>query len=112
MKTFYLIEVIQFFLGVVIIGVNYFLISHHRKPLLDYTFRDQPAAEKSFIGLTNIIYFLIFVPVLFFGISISQPANYDVAKHIQHTIYFEAALVFAVGALHFFLMAISTKIKF
>ncbi len=112
METFYLIEVIQFFVGAVIIGVNYFLISHHRKPLIDYTFRNEPAAEKSFMGLTNIIYFLIFVPVLFFGVNITPPANYIIANHIQYTIYFEAALVFAVGALHFFLMAISTKIKF
>jgi len=112
MKTFYLIEAIQFFAGLVIIGANYFLISHHRKPLIDYTFKDEPAAEKSFINLTNIIYFLVFIPVLFFGISITPPATYNVAKHIQYTIYFEAGLVFAVGALHFFLMAISTKIKF
>ncbi len=112
METFYLIEAIQFLAGLVIIGANYFLISHHRKPLLDYTFRNEPAAEKSFIGLTNIIYFLIFIPVLFFGLNITPPANYVVIKHIQYTIYFEAGLLFAVGALHFFLMAISTKIKF
>ncbi len=112
MKTFYLIEAIQFFVGAIIIVVNYFLISHHRKPLIDYTFRNEPAAEKSFINLTNIIYFLVFIPVLFFGISIIPPATYNVAKHIQYTIYFEAGLIFAIGTLHFFLMAISTKIKF
>ena len=112
MSTFYIIEAIQFILGLVIIIGNYYLIDHNRKPLIDYTFRDEPAAEKSFIALTNIIYFLVFIPVIFFGISITPSANYNLAKHIQYTIYFEAGLVFAVGTLHFFLMAISTKIKF
>lgn len=112
METFYLIEGIQFVVGAIIIGINYFLISHYRKPLVDYAFRDQPAAEKSFIKLTNLIYFLVFIPVLIFGIDITPPPHYDAAKHIQHVIYFEAGLVFAIGALHFFFMAISSKIKF
>jgi hypothetical protein len=112
MTTFYLIELIQFLLGAVIIGLNYFLIAHHRRFLLDYVFKSEPAAEKSFIGLTSIIYFLIFLPILFFGLNLIPPAHYDVSKHIQHTIYFEAGLVFAIGALHFFFMAISSKIKF
>lgn len=112
MSNFYIIEVIQFVLGLVIIIGNYYLIDHSRKPLIDYTFKNEPAAEKSFIALTNIIYFLVFVPVLFFGISIVPPAIYNIAKHIQYTIYYEAGLVFAIGTLHFFLMAISTKIKF
>lgn len=112
MSTFYLIEIIQFSIGLILVVGDYFLISHYRKPLLDYTFRDSETAEKSFIGLTNIIYFLIFIPILIFGININPPVNYNVVTHIQYVIYYLGGILFVIGALHFFLMAISTKIKF
>ncbi len=111
MSTFYVIEFIQFILGLVIVIGNYFLIDRYRRPLLDYTFKDDEKAEKSFIGLTNLIYFLIFMPVIFLGIDLSEPTHYNVADQAQRVIYFEAALLIVIGALHFILMAISSRIK-
>ena len=111
MTTFYTLEAIQFIVGFIIVIGNYFLISHHRKPLLDSSFRSEEMSEKSFIGLTNIIYFLVFIPVLFLGLDLTPPPVYDVTKHIQRVIYFEAGLLIVIGALHFFFMAISARIK-
>ncbi len=109
--SFVVLELIQFVLGISIITGNYFLIAKYRKPLLDYTFKTEADAQKSFIAMTNIIYFLIFIPAVFFGIDLEQPVNYKIAKHIQHIIYYEAALVALIGVLHFFLTAISSKLK-
>ncbi|MDP3297599.1 MAG: hypothetical protein Q8N09_08420 [Thermodesulfovibrionia bacterium] len=81
------------------------------------TFKNEEKTEKAekaeigFMGLTNIIYFLIFIPAVFFGVNLTPPAVYDVAKHIQYIIYFEGGLLVLIGALHFFLMAISSRIK-
>lgn len=111
MKTFYIIEVIQFFVGLFLVMTAYLLINHYRKPLLDETFGDNVKSEKSFVAMTNILYFLVFLPILFFGINIAPPATYNVGKHIQYTIYFEAGLVLLMGILHFLFMTISTRVK-
>ena len=110
-KTFYLIEVIQFFVGLFIVMIAYLLINHYRKPLLGNAFGDDVKTEKAFVALTDILYFLVFIPVLFFGINIAPPAEYNVAKHIQYTIYFQAGLVLLIGVLHFLFMTVSTRVK-
>ncbi len=109
--TFYLIEVIQFFAGLFLVVLAYLLINHYRKPLLDNTFGDDVRSEKSFVAMTDILYFLVFMPILFFGINIAPPDDYNIAKHIQYTIYFEAGLVLLIGILHFIFMTVSTKVK-
>ncbi len=111
MKTFYIIEVIQFFMGLFLVMTAYLLINHYRKPLLDNAFEDDVKTEKSFVAMTDILYFLVFIPILFFGINIASPTVYNVAKHIQYTIYFEAGLVLLIGVLHFVFMTVSTKVK-
>lgn len=111
MGTFYIIETFQFFVGLFLVMSAYLLINHYRKPLLDETFGDNVKSEKSFVAMTNILFFLIFIPILFLGINIAPPAGYNVAKHIQHTIYFEAGLVLIIGVLHFVFMSMSTKIN-
>ncbi len=111
MKTFYIIEVIQFFVGLFLVMTAYLLINHYRKPLLDETFGDNVKSEKSFVAMTDILYFLVFMPILFFGINIAPPTVHNIAKHIQYTIYFEAGLVLLIGVLHFVFMTVSTKVK-
>jgi len=109
--SFLQLEVIQFFVGLSFVILAYLLINHYRKPMLHHAFGDNIPAEKSFVAMTDILYFLIFMPILFFGINVAPPADYNVAKHVQHIIYFEAGLVFLIGVLHFLFMAISTKAK-
>jgi len=109
--TFLQLEVIQFFVGLFLVIIAYLLINHYRKPMLDSTFGDDVKAEKAFVALTNILYFLVFIPILFFGINVEPPANYSVARHVQHIIYFEAGLLILVGVLHFVFMALSSRVK-
>jgi hypothetical protein len=111
MKTFYVIEVIQFFVGLFLVMIAYLLINHYRKAVLDNAFGGDVKTEKSFVAMTDILYFLVFIPILFFGINIAPPADYNIGKHIQYTIYFEAGLVLLIGVLHFLFMTVSTKIK-
>lgn len=111
MGTFYIIEVIQFFVGLFIVMIAYVLINYYRRPVLDEAFGDNIKAEKSFVAMTNILYFLIFIPILIFGISITPPEDYDVAKHIQYTMYYIAGVVLLIGVLHFIFMATSTRLR-
>jgi hypothetical protein len=62
--------------------------------------------------LTTIGYFLIFIPILLFGIDIAPPVGYNVGDHIQRIIYYEAGIVLLIGILHFAIMALSSKIRF
>ncbi|MDP3297603.1 MAG: hypothetical protein Q8N09_08440 [Thermodesulfovibrionia bacterium] len=111
--SFYHLEIIQFLIGLFIVIASYVFILYHRKPLLDYAFKDETNIRKSFAALTSMGYFLIFIPVLLVGINTTPPDNYSVANHIQRIIYFEAGLLFLVGILHMGIMTIfSTKMKF
>lgn len=107
---FFQLEVIQFFIGLCIIIVCYVFIMSHRGPLLESAFGDNMKARKSFAALSSTGYFLIFTPILLFGINVTPPADYNPAKHIQHIIYFEAALIFLIGILHLGVVAIFTTI--
>ncbi len=111
--NFIWLEIIQFSIGLsIVIGV-YFLIAYYRRLMLDYTFGEEEIqAKQAFKPLTTIGYFLIFLPILLFGIDIVQPANYIVASHIQRIIYFEAGIVLLIGLLHFGIMTLSPKIRF
>lgn len=76
------------------------------------TFGDKGRIQKSFKALTSIGYFMIFIPILLFGINVSQSGAYNVADHIQRIIYFEDGLIFLIGILHFGIVTIfTTKIK-
>ncbi len=113
MSTFYLCEIIQFLIGLSIVIISFLLIVKHRKPLLDSVFGDEIKVRGSFSSLTSMGYFLIFIPILLFGINLKPPVNYNITDHFQRIIYFEAGLLFVIGILHFGVMTIfSTKIKF
>ncbi len=114
MSTFHICELIQFFIGLIIVLISYAVIAHHRKPLLDSLFGDEIKVRNSFETLTSMGYFLIFIPILLFGINLKPPVvNYNITDHFQRIIYFEAGLLFVIGILHFGVMTIfSTKIKF
>jgi hypothetical protein len=83
---------------------------YNRQPLLESAFGDNMKARKSFAALSSTGYFLIFTPILLFGINVTPPADYNVSKHVQSIIYFEAALIFLVGILHLGVVAIFTTI--
>ena len=110
--SFLIIEAFQFFIGLGAVIISYFLIVRHRRPMLEMTFRDNEKIRNSFESLTSMGYFMIFVPLLLFGINISQSIPYNMADHIQRIIYFEAGLMFLIGMLHFAVISIFTsKIK-
>jgi len=110
--SFIIIEVFQFLIGLFAVIASYLLIVHHRSPMLDMTFGDKDRIRKSFESLTSIGYFMIFIPILLFGINVSQSGAYNMADHIQRVIYFEAGLMFLIGILHFGIVSIfTTKIK-
>ncbi len=110
--SFIVIEVVQFLIGLFAVIISYFLIVHHRKPLLESTFGDNVSIQKSFESLTSFGYFMIFIPILLFGLNISQSSPYNMAIHIQWVIYFEAGLMFMIGILHFGIVSIfTTQIK-
>lgn len=112
MKFFILMEAIQFFAGAVVVIISYVLIRHHRRPLLESSFGGNEKVRHSFEVLTSFGYFMIFAPMLIFGIDIAPPQVYFPADHVQRIIYFEAGLVFLIGALHFAIVSIfSMKIK-
>ncbi len=112
MSAFYMCELIQFFVGLIIVLISYAVIAHHRKPLLDSLFVDDIKVRKSFETLTSMGYFLIFIPILLFGINLKPLVIYNIIDHFQRIIYFEAGLLFVIGILHFGVMTIfSTKIK-
>ena len=111
--SFVQLEVIQFFIGLFIVFLVYFLIAYYRRLVLDYTFGgEEIQAKRAFKPLTTLGYFLIFFPILLFGIDIAPPPVYSVGSHIQHIIYFEAGIILLIGILHFGIMALSEKIKF
>jgi hypothetical protein len=107
--SFFIIEAVQFFIGLCAVILSFFLIVRHRRPMLDMTYGDKDKMRKSFESLTSIGYFMIFVPILLFGIDISQSAPYTTADHIQRVIYFEAGLMFLIGMLHFGVITIFTS---
>jgi hypothetical protein len=72
----------------------------HRKPLLDNAFEDNIKLRKSFETLTNMGYFLIFIPILLIGINLEKPVGQNITGHIQRIVYFEAGLLFLIGILH------------
>ena len=98
--SFYVLELIQFFLGLSIVIISYVLVMRHREPLLDSVFEDNIKVRNSFETLTSMGYFLIFVPVLLVGINIEPPVGQSIKEHIQRIIYFEAGLLFLIGILH------------
>ncbi len=111
--NFYTLEIIQFCIGLVLVLSIYFLIAYYRKLVLDYAFGDEEIqVKRAFKPLTTIGYFLIFTPILLFGIDVAQPVNYNVGSHVQRIIYYEAGIVLLIGILHFGIMAMSSKIKF
>lgn len=111
--SFLMLEIIQFVVGLLILIICYTMIAYHRRPVLNYIFGDDVQTRKSFVALTAIGYFLIFIPVLLFGLDLEEPSGYNIIKHIQNIIYFEAGLIFVIGILHFLIMILSsTKIKF
>jgi hypothetical protein len=111
---FYTLEVIQFVLGIVLVLGIYSLIAYYRRLLLDYSFggEEEIQTKRAFKPLTTIGYFLIFIPILLFGIDVVPPVNYTVGSHVQLIIYFEAGIVLLIGILHFVVLAMSPKIKF
>jgi hypothetical protein len=110
--SFFIIEAIQFFIGLCAVIVSYFFIVRHRTPLLDITFRDNEKIRKSFESLSSMGYFMIFIPLILFGINLSQSVPYTTADHLQGIIYFEAGIMFLIGMLHFGVISIFTsKIK-
>ena len=111
---FYTLEIIQFVLGIILVLGIYSLIAYYRRLLLDYSFggEEEMQTKRAFKPLTTIGYFLIFTPIILFGIDVAPPANYTVGSHIQHIIYFEAGLVLLIGILHFVILAMSPKVKF
>jgi hypothetical protein len=111
---FYTLEIIQFVLGIILVVGIYFLIAYYRRLLLDYSFggEEEIQTKRAFKPLTTIGYFLIFTPIILFGINVAPPANYNVGSHVQHIIYFEAGLVLLIGILHFVILAMSPKVKF
>jgi hypothetical protein len=81
--------------------------------MLDMAFGDKEKIRKSFESLTSIGYFMIFIPILLFGLNVAQSGPYNLADHIQRVIYFEAGLMFLIGILHFGIVSIfTTKIKY
>ncbi len=111
--SFVQLEIIQFVVGLALILGVYFLIAYYRRLVLDYAFGEEEIqAKRAFKPLTTIGYFLIFIPILLFGIDIVPPVNYNTAHHVQRIIYFEAGIVFMIGILHFGIMALSSKIRF
>ncbi len=111
--NFVLLEFLQFAIGLSLVLGVYFLIAYYRRLMLDYTFGEEEIqAKRAFKPLTTIGYFLIFLPILLFGIDIISPANYSTASHIQRIIYFEAGIVLLIGILHFGIMALSSKVRF
>lgn len=105
-RYFILIECLQFFAGLAVIVGSYVFILKHREPLLESAFGDNIRIRNSFKSLTSIGYFMVFSPVLLFGIDISSPKVYFPADHIQRVIYFEAGLIFLIGILHFGIVSI------
>lgn len=111
MSSFYICEIIQFVIGLIIVLVAFAVIARHRKPLLDSAFGGDKL-RKSFTTLTSMGYFLTFIPILLIGINLTPPSNFEIISHIQRIIYFEAGLLFLIGILHLAIMAIfSTKVK-
>ncbi len=112
--SFYTIEAIQFIFGLILVIGIYFLIAYYRRLLLDYSFggEEEIQAKRAFKPLTTIGYFLIFSPILLFGLDVAPPVNYSVSSHVQRIIYFEAGIVLSIGVLHFIIMGLSSKVKF
>ncbi len=112
--NFYTLELIQFVLGLVLVTGIYFLIAWYRRLLLDYSFggEEEIQSKKAFKPLTTIGYFLIFSPILLFGIDVVPPVNYTIGGHVQRIIYFEASIVLLIGILHFIIMGLSSKVRF
>ena len=98
--NFYVLELIQFILGLSIVIISFIIVMRHRKPLLDSAFGDNIKVRESFETLTSMGYFLIFVPVLLVGINVEAPLGQNIKDHIQRIIYFEAGLIFLIGILH------------
>jgi len=111
---FYTLEIIQFVLGVILVVGIYLLIAYYRRLLLDYSFggEEEIQTKRAFKPLTTIGYFLVFTPIILFGIDIVPFFNYTVGGHVQRIIYFEAGIVLLIGILHFIILAMSPKIKF
>ncbi len=110
---FYKLEVIQFAIGLVLVVGVYFLIAYYRRLMLDYTFgEDEIKAKRAFKPLTTIGYFLIFIPILLFGIDVAPPVGHSVGDHVQRIIYYEAGIVLLIGILHFAIMSLSSKVRF
>ncbi len=111
---FYTLEAIQFVIGLILVFGIYLLIAYYRRLLLDYSFggEEEIQAKRAFKPLTTIGYFLVFSPILLFGIDVAPPVNYTVSGHVQRIIYFEAGIVLLIGVLHFIIMGLSSKVKF
>ena len=97
---FYLLELFQFLLGLCIVIVSFVQIVRHRKPLLNPMFTDNDDIRRSFETLTSMGYFLVFIPILLFGINLEPAVGQSVIGQIQRIIYFEAGLLFLIGILH------------
>ena len=112
--SYFTLEAIQFMLGLVLVIGIYFLIAWYRRLLLDYSFggEEEIQTKRAFKPLTTIGYFLIFSPIILFGIDVVPPADYSVGSHVQRIIYFEAGIVLLIGVLHFVILAMSPKVKF
>jgi hypothetical protein len=112
--NFFTLEVIQFILGLALVLGIYFLIAYYRRLLLDYSFggEEEIQAKRAFKPLTTIGYFLIFSPLLLFGIDVAPPVNYTIGGHVQRIIYYEAGIVLLIGILHFIIMGLSSKVRF
>ncbi len=97
---FYILELVQFILGLTTVMVSFLMIIRHRKPLLDSMFEDNSSLRKSFETLSSMGYFLIFLPILLVGINLEPSIGHNITDQVQRIIYFEAGLLFLIGILH------------
>ncbi len=98
--NFIILELIQFVLGLSIVSISFVLVIRHRKPLLDAMFEENENVRTSFETLTSMGYFLVFIPILLFGINLEPAVGQTIKGQMQVIIYFEAGLLFLIGILH------------
>jgi hypothetical protein len=74
-------------------------------------FIDNGDVRKSFETLTSMGYFLVFIPILLFGINLEPVLGKSIKDQIQRIIYFEAGLLFLIGILHLAITVIFSTIS-